>query len=123
MAAYPLQIEHDAGEFRGCDFCAFAKLARLKVLTKYASQIAPGEKDCARTIPAAQTIFLAKVWEGARHPRKPTALTYADLVVEAVDLAITRANATRPQRFYRSSSAFLKNSLFESLQVRWKIFA
>jgi hypothetical protein len=81
-------------ELRGCDFCAFTELARLEILTKDAAQIAPAEKNGARTVPTAETIFLAKVRKGARHTGEPTALAHADLVVKSIDLAITRANAT-----------------------------
>ena len=78
----------------------------------------PAKEDRARTIPAAQTIFLPEVRERARYTREPTALAYPDLIVEAIDLAIARANATRSQRFYGFSGAGLKNSLFECLHVR-----
>jgi hypothetical protein len=94
VAADSLQIEHYTREFRSGDFCAFTELARLKVLAKHAAQIAPPKEDSARTIPSAQTIFLAEVREGAGHAREPAALAYANLVVVAIDLAITRANAT-----------------------------
>lgn len=97
MAADPFQVEHDAREFRGCDFGAFTGLTRLKVLAKHAAQIAPAEKDGARAIPAAQTIFLAEVRKGAGHARETATLAYADLVVKAINRAITLANATRLQ--------------------------
>src|SRR4029434_224556 len=88
----PLQIEHDLRKLGRRDFCAFAELARLKVLTKHAAQITPAEKDCAGPVPAAETILLAEMREGARHARESTALAHADLVVEPIDLAVARAN-------------------------------
>src|SRR5439155_6880457 len=93
VAADVLKIEHDVRELRCGDFCAFAKLAGLEVLTKHAAQITPAEKDRARPVPAAQTIFLAEMRNCASHARKPPTLAHSDLVVEPVNVAVTRANA------------------------------
>jgi len=94
VTAGSLQIEHDLRE-PGCgDFRAFAELADLEVLAKDATQVAPTEKDRARPVPAAQTIFFAEMRECAGDAGEPSALADPDLVVEPVDLAVTRANAT-----------------------------
>ena len=92
VAADPLQIEHDLRKLRRSCFCAFTELAGLEILAKDAAQIAPAEKDRARAVPPAQTIFLAEMWKRAGHPRKSSTLAHADLVVEPVDLAIARAD-------------------------------
>ena len=92
-----LQIEHDLREFGCADFDPFAELAGLEILAEHAAQVAPAEKDRARPIPAAQTIFFAEMRKGAGDAREPSALADPDLVVEAVDLAIARTNFTRAQ--------------------------
>src|SRR6184192_2252287 len=92
VAAGVLQIEHDLCELAGTYLGAFAELARLEILTKDTAQIAPAEKNRARSVPAAQTIFLAEMRERAGDAREPATLADADLVVVTVDLAITRAN-------------------------------
>src|SRR5262249_32281264 len=92
-----LQIEHDSRELRRSDFGALAELARLEVLTENTAQIAPAEKDRARPVPAAQTIFFAEMRKGAGDAREPSALADPDLVFEPVDLAIARTNFARPQ--------------------------
>src|SRR6267143_6795000 len=74
VAAGVLQIEDDLCELAGAYLGAFAELARLKILTKDTAQIAPAEKDRARSVPAAQTIFLAKMRKRAGYTRQPAAL-------------------------------------------------
>src|SRR6266850_3793484 len=93
VAAGVLQIEHDLCELAGTYLGAFAELARLKILTEDTAQIAPAEKNRARPVPAAQTIFFAEMWKRAGHPREPAAFADADFIVVAVDLAIARADA------------------------------
>jgi hypothetical protein len=51
--------------------------------------------------------------ERAGHACKPPALAYPNLVVEPVDLAVARTNATRPQGLYGLAGSLLKNSLVE----------
>ena len=119
-----LQVEHDAREFRRCNFSAFTELTGLEILTKYAAKIAPAEKDRARSIPATQAIFFAEMRERAGHAREPAALAHADLVIEPIDLAIARTNLARPERFDRLLGALLKNPLFERSHInRNKILA
>src|SRR6266446_7271680 len=89
----PLQIEHHLRKLTRRDFGAFTELAGLKILAKNTAQIAPAEKDCARYVPPAQTIFLAEMRERGGDARKPATLADADLVVVTVDLAIARADA------------------------------
>src|SRR2546430_1499131 len=52
VAADIFQIEQDTRELGCGDFCAFAVLASLEVLTKHVAQIAPAENDRARPVPA-----------------------------------------------------------------------
>src|SRR5262249_53202845 len=101
VAADLLQIEHDLRKLCSGHFCAFAELAGLEVLEKDAAQIAPAEKDCARAVPTAQTIFFSEMRERAGYSGEPSTLADANLVVVAIDLAIARANLARSQRFNR----------------------
>jgi len=117
VAAGCLQIEHHARKLRRRDLRALAKLARREVLAEHAPQIAPTEKDRARPIPGPQAILLAEMRKRARHPRLPPALAHADLVVEPVNLAIARTNATRPQRFHSLVGPLLEKSLLECFDV------
>jgi hypothetical protein len=124
VAADLLQIEHDLRKLGRADFRAFAELAGLEVLAEDAAQIAPAEKDRARAIPAAQTIFFTEMRKRAGYARKPPALADSNFIVVAVDLAVTRADAARTERFDRFDSALLKNALFERFYVRRnKVFA
>src|SRR5437763_17149220 len=93
VAAGVLQIEHDFCELAGTYLGAFAELGRLEILTKHAAQIAPPEKNRARPVPAAQTVFFAKMRKRAGYTRQPATLANADLIVEPVNLTISRANA------------------------------
>src|SRR6266446_8846643 len=93
VAAGVLQIEHDFCELAGTYLGAFAELARLEILTKDTAQIAPAEKNRARSVPAAQTVFFAKMRKRAGYTRQPATLANADLIVEPVNLTIARANA------------------------------
>src|SRR5437588_9792022 len=93
VAAGVLQIEHDFCELAGTYLGTFAELARLEILTENAPQIAPAEKDRARSVPAAQTVFFAKMRKRAGYTRQPATLANADLIVEPVNLTIARANA------------------------------
>src|SRR6266404_6292855 len=68
VAAGVLQIEHDFCELAGTYLGAFAELARLEILTKDTAQIAPAEKNRARSVPAAQTVFFAKMRKRASLP-------------------------------------------------------
>src|SRR5437899_8348617 len=94
VAAGVLQIEHDFCELAGTYLGAFAELARLEILTKDTAQIAPAEKDRARSVPAAQTVFFAKMRKRAGYTRQPATLANTDLIVKPVDLAVARANTT-----------------------------
>jgi hypothetical protein len=105
-----LQIEHDLRELSRGDFRAFTELAGLEILAENAPQTAPAEKDRARAIPAAQTIFFTEMRKRAGHAREPSALADSNFIVVAVDLAVTRADAARTERFDRFDSALLKNA-------------
>src|SRR5437867_7857892 len=94
VAAGVLQIEHDLCELTGTDLGAFAELARLEILTKDTAQIAPAEKNRARSVPAAQTVFFAKMRKRAGYTRQPATLANADLIVKPVNLTIAGANTT-----------------------------
>src|SRR5215468_4971841 len=112
-----LQIQHDLRELGGAHLRAFAELAGLEILAEHAAQIAPTEKDRARPVPAAQAIFLAKMRKRAGHTREPSAFTHADLVVEPVDLTVTRADFARAQRLNRLSRALLKKVLLKGAHI------
>ena len=90
-----LKIEHDAGEFWGVHFGAFAELAGLEILAENAAEIAPAKENRARAVPTAQTIFLRRNAEKrAGDTCQSSAFANSDLVIETVDLAVTRANPT-----------------------------
>ena len=108
VATDRLEIEHHMRELDGRNLRAVAKLACLEVLTEHAAQIAPAEKDRARPVPSSQAILFSKMWERACHSGLPSALAHADLVVEPIDLAVSRADATRPQRFQGLLGALAK---------------
>src|SRR5207249_9542425 len=86
--------------------------------TKDAAQIAPAEKDRTRPVPAAETIFLAKMRKRAGHARQASAFAHAYFVVESIDLTIARTNLTLSQRLNRLDRALLKNALLERSHVR-----
>jgi hypothetical protein len=89
-----LEIEHDAGEFWGVHFGAFAELAGLEILAENAAEIAPAKENRAGAVPTAETIFFAEVRKSAGDTCQSSAFANSDLVIESVDLAVTRANAT-----------------------------
>ena len=89
-----LEIEHDAGEFWGVHFGAFAELAGLEILAENAAEIAPAKENRARAVPTAQTIFFAEMRKRAGDTCQSYAFANSDLVIETVDLAVTRANPT-----------------------------
>ena len=93
VATGSLQVEHHARKLCRRYLHALTTLARLEILAEHAPQIAPAEEDCARSVPTPQAILLAEMRECARHPGKPAAFAYADLVVEPIDLAIARTDA------------------------------
>jgi len=102
----------------------FTELARFEVLAEHAAQIAPTEKDRARAIPAAQTIFFTEMRKRAGYACESPAFADSNFIVVAVDLAVTRADAARAERFDRFDSALLKNAFFERVaRMRNKIFA
>ncbi len=61
VAALLLQAEHHAGQLFGLHLLPHANLADLVILAVLAGQVAPGEKDGARSTPAHQGGLLAKV--------------------------------------------------------------
>src|SRR2546430_7949943 len=92
VAAGVLQIEHDFCELTGTYLGAFAELARLEILTENAAQIAPAEKDRARSVPAAQAVFFAKMRKRAGYNRQPATIANADPIVKPVNLSLQRAD-------------------------------
>ncbi len=66
VAALPLQAEHHAGQLFRLHLLPHANLADLIVLAVLAGQVAPGEKDGARSAPSHQGRLLAKVRSIAR---------------------------------------------------------
>ena len=117
MAADALQPQHDRRELGRRDFDAIALLARFKVLTEHAPQIAPREKDRPRAVPATQTILLSEVCERASHPRKPPAFAYAGLVFQPIYLAIARADVTATQQLKRLFHFLAQPSFLVSFHV------
>src|SRR5262249_9512569 len=118
------KIEHDLRKFSRRHFRPFTELAGLEILTEDATQVAPAEKDCARSIPAAEAIFFAEMRKRAGDSGEPATFADAELVVIAVNLAIARTDLTGAERIDRFGGAFLKNTLFESTDVsRHEIFA
>jgi hypothetical protein len=62
--------------------------------------------------------------ERARHSRMAAAFADTNLVIEPINLAVPRTNATGPQQFHRLHRALLKKSLLESPHVsRQEFFA
>jgi hypothetical protein len=58
------------------------------------------------------------MWKGAGNACQSSAFANSDLVIEAVDLAVTRANATGPQCFDGFDGTLLKNTGLECADVR-----
>jgi hypothetical protein len=61
MAAFRLESEHHPRQLLFTDRIALAELAYGVILTEDTPEVAPGEKDSARTISPDQRSFLAKV--------------------------------------------------------------
>jgi hypothetical protein len=61
MAAHALQIEHYRSQLFGIDFLTDARMAYVKVLAKYAQQVAMGEKYRSGAVGAHQRGFFAEV--------------------------------------------------------------
>src|SRR4029453_1870406 len=124
VAAGRLKIHHDVRKFRGRDFGAFAKLAGLKILAKHTTQIAPAEENCPGTIPTTQAILFTEMRKRARNSRGSSTLAHADVVVQSIDLAIARTDATRTKRLQGLLYAALENSFLVGAQIRrYEIFA
>src|SRR5262245_11946116 len=91
VTAARLQLEHHAGQLPRPHLDALALLARLEVLAEDAAKVAPGEEDGARPLPAAEDVLLAEVGEVGGDPRVAGGLADGEPAVEAVDLAVARA--------------------------------
>ena len=75
----------------GRAFTALLLLRDVPVLAEHAAQIAQAEENRPRAVPAAQTILLAEVGEGAGDDSVAPGVADQSLVLEPVDVAVARA--------------------------------
>src|SRR6516225_7342571 len=73
-------MNHQSCQIPGVQFSAVTDLADLKILAEDAAQIAPGEEDRSRALPAAKHILLAEMRKSARHSRMPADFADAELI-------------------------------------------
>ena len=109
VTAAPLQAQHHRGYVFGrrAGLCLLGRdrLADVVVLTEDAPQIAVGEENRPRPVPASEAILFTEVGERTAHHRVAAGFACGPLVLETVDATIARAHPAileRPKRFFHS---------------------
>ena len=88
-ASVILQFEHRLGQLLDCGWVAVPIVADVEVLAEHAAQIAAGKEYRARAAAADQNAFLAEVRTYRANYRLITDATKADLILAAMDFALT----------------------------------
>ena len=92
MAPEVLKPFHHRGQANGAYFGALIQLADLVVLAEDAGKVAAGEEDGAGAVHAHQGRLLAEVRSVAVDPGVPFSTAEAQLVLQAVDAAMSGAD-------------------------------
>jgi hypothetical protein len=92
VAASFLEVEHDLRKLAGTDLSSRFLLTDIVILAEDTPQIAPCEKNCPASLPAAKAVLFSEVWAIACHSCVASRLADFGLVLQAIDLTIPRAD-------------------------------
>ncbi|MEI2769540.1 MAG: hypothetical protein V9G98_01945 [Candidatus Competibacter sp.] len=120
VATLLLQVEHHAGQRLRRNCPPRPLLADFPILTKHATQVAPGKKDRPRSSPAAQRIFLAMMWTAAMHHRLFAGVAHHPLErLPPVHPAITSAQIALFQPNISLGHPSFQLAAIQQRQIRW----